>query len=72
MFFAFSLIALGELGDKTQIASIALAAERGWDSVLVGVMIAFVLLVSLGCVLGAKVLSRVSKRTLRVGTVLPS
>lgn len=65
---SFSLIALGELGDKTQIASIALAAERGWDSVLVGVMMAFVILVSLGCVFGSKVLSRFPKRTLRIGT----
>jgi putative Ca2+/H+ antiporter (TMEM165/GDT1 family) len=65
---SFSLIALGELGDKTQIASIALAAEIGWDSVLVGVMMAFVVLVSLGCFFGARVLSRFPKRTLRIGT----
>jgi len=67
---SFSMIALGELGDKTQIASIALAAESGWDSVLIGVMMAFALLVSLGCVFGARILSRLPKRTLRIGTAL--
>lgn len=65
---SFYLIALGELGDKTQIASIALAAESGWDSVLIGVMMAFVILVSLGCVFGARILSRLPKRMLRIGT----
>jgi len=65
---SFYLIVLGELGDKTQIASIALAAENGWDSVLIGVILAFIVLVSLGCVFGAKVLSRLPERILRVGT----
>ena len=65
---SFSMVALGELGDKTQIALIALAAESGWDSVLIGVMLAFTVLVSLGCVFGARILSKLPKRTLRIGT----
>jgi len=68
LFTSFYLVALGELGDKTQIATIALAAETSWDSVLLGVMMAFALSVGIGAFLGAKILVRLPKRWLKVGT----
>jgi putative Ca2+/H+ antiporter (TMEM165/GDT1 family) len=66
MFTSFYLVALGELGDKTQIAAIALAAETSWDSVLLGVMMAFALSVGIGAFLGAKILTRLPKKWLRI------
>jgi len=65
---AFYLVAMSELGDKTQIASILLAAETFWASVFIGVMLAFCVLVSAGVVFGAKVLTRLPKKWLRLGT----
>ena len=61
---AFYLVAMSELGDKTQIASILLAAETFWASVFIGVMLAFCVLVSAGVVFGAKVLTRLPKKRL--------
>ena len=66
MFTSFYLVALGELGDKTQIAAIALAAETSWDSVLLGVMMAFALAVGMGAFLGAKILTRLPKKWLKI------
>ena len=66
MFTSFYLVALGELGDKTQIAAIALAAETSWDSVLLGVMMAFALAVGIGAFLGAKILTRLPKKWLKI------
>jgi putative Ca2+/H+ antiporter (TMEM165/GDT1 family) len=66
MLTSFYLVALSELGDKTQIAAIALAAETSWDSVLLGVMMAFALSVGIGAFLGAKILTRLPKKWLRI------
>ena len=65
---SFYMMALGELGDKTQIASIALAAEIGIESAFLGVMSAFIVLIALGVFLGAKVFSRLPRRWVTVGS----
>jgi Ca2+/H+ antiporter, TMEM165/GDT1 family len=68
---SFLLIAIMELGDKTQFAVIALSAEYGAPlQVFVGVMLAFALLTALGAVFG-KVISRyVSARYIKIGVSL--
>lgn len=68
---SFFLIAVMELGDKTQLAVIALSAE--YDApvqVFLGVMLAFALLTALGTVFG-KVISRyISARYIKIGASL--
>ncbi len=67
----FSLVALMELGDKTQLASISLAAE--YDAplmVFVGVMLAFTILVGLAVVLGMAISKYVPLRYVRIGSGL--
>lgn len=68
---SFFLIAVMELGDKTQLAVIALSAEYGAPiQVFLGVMLAFALLTSLGAVLG-KIISRyISARYVKIGASL--
>ncbi len=65
---SFFLIAVMELGDKTQLAVIALSAE--YDAIIqvfVGVMLAFTLLTALGAVFG-KIISRyISARYIKIG-----
>lgn len=55
-FSSFGLILLAELGDKTQLAALTIAAESGkpW-SVFVGASLALVLLTFLASLLGAGV-----------------
>jgi len=67
----FSLIALMELGDKTQLAVVSLAAE--YDSpllVFVGVMLAFAALTGLGVTLGVAISRRVPLKYVRIGSGL--
>jgi len=67
----FSMISLMELGDKTQLASIVLAAELGSPLVvLLGVMLAFAVVTGIGVIFGAKVLSLLPERYLEVGASL--
>jgi len=67
----FSFICLMELGDKTQLASIVLAAEfRDPVLVLVGVMLAFAVVTGIGVVFGAKLLGLLPERYLRIGISL--
>jgi putative Ca2+/H+ antiporter (TMEM165/GDT1 family) len=67
----FSLIALMELGDKTQLASIVLAAEfQNPVIVVVGVMFALSAVTLIGVALGTKLLRLIPKRYLRIGTSL--
>jgi putative Ca2+/H+ antiporter (TMEM165/GDT1 family) len=68
---SFFLIAIMELGDKTQLAVIALSAEYGAPiQVFLGVMLAFALLTALGAVLG-KIISRyISARYVKIGASL--
>jgi len=70
-FKTFSLISLMELGDKTQLASIVLAAElKNPLVVLAGVMLAFSVVTGIGVILGAKLLRLVPEKYLKVGTSL--
>ena len=65
---AFSLIALMELGDKTQIFSILLAANFGSPfMVLAGIMLAFMVITGIGVFLGYKILRIIPERFLRNG-----
>lgn len=68
---SFSLITLNELGDKTQIAAIALAAETSAVPVLLGVMLAFTILTATAVTIGGRLLSRAPLKWLRIAmTVL--
>ncbi|MEM1508230.1 MAG: TMEM165/GDT1 family protein [Candidatus Bathyarchaeia archaeon] len=67
-FRAFSLVALMELGDKTQIFSIFLAAQFGNPIlVLAGIMLAFTVITGIGVFLGHKILRAVPEKFLRIG-----
>ena len=60
-----------ELGDKTQLASIALAAElKNPLIVLVGIMLAFSVVTGIGVILGAKLLRLIPEKYLKIGTSL--
>lgn len=68
---SFSLIALMELGDKTQLAVVSLSAE--YDApvmVFVGVMLAFAVLTALSVVLGAAISRWVPLKYVRIGSGL--
>ena len=66
---AFLLISLMELGDKTQIASIFLAAQfKDPLIVLAGIMLAFGILTGIGVLLGYKILRFIPERYLKIGT----
>ncbi|MCX8171562.1 MAG: TMEM165/GDT1 family protein [Candidatus Bathyarchaeota archaeon] len=70
-FRAFSLVALMELGDKTQIFSIFLASQFGSPMlVLVGVMLAFTTITGIGVFLGHRILRAVPERFLRIGAAV--
>jgi Ca2+/H+ antiporter, TMEM165/GDT1 family len=64
----FSLVSLMELGDKTQIVAITLAAEANPLLVLGGMMAAFALLTGLAVTVGCKVLCRLPRKWLKIGT----
>jgi putative Ca2+/H+ antiporter (TMEM165/GDT1 family) len=68
---SFLLIAVLELGDKTQLAVIALSAEYGAPiQVLIGVMLAFALETALGVIFG-KIISRyISAQKVKIGASL--
>jgi len=67
----FSLIALMELGDKTQITSIVLAAELNSPLiVLAGVMLAFSVVTGIGVVFGSRLLRLLPEKYLKIGTSL--
>ncbi|RLI34999.1 hypothetical protein DRO55_05760 [Candidatus Bathyarchaeota archaeon] len=67
----FSIVSIMELGDKTQLASIILAAELGSPvSVVAGMMLAFASVTGLGVLLGTKLLRLMPERYLRVGCSL--
>jgi len=65
---SFSLIALMELGDKTQILTIALAAQSSPIPVLVGMLAAFTLLTGAAVLVGAKLVSRLPMKWLKIVT----
>lgn len=53
----FGLIALGELGDKTNVLSITLACKYPWKPVLAGIVMAVVVLMGIAVLVGETVLS---------------
>jgi len=66
---SFSLIALMELGDKTQLSAIALAAE--YDAplmVFVGVMLALVLLTAIGIAVGTVISRFIPMKYVKIGS----
>lgn len=68
---SFFLITIMELGDKTQLAVIALSAE--YDApiqVFIGVMLAFTLLTSLSVIFGKILCRYVSAKYIKIGTGL--
>jgi len=68
---SFVLIAIAELGDKTQLAIIALSAEYSATiQVFLGSMLAFALTSALGVVLGTIISRYVSARYIKIGSSL--
>lgn len=68
---SFSLIAMMELGDKTQLSAIALAAE--YDAplmVFVGVMLALALVTALGIVAGTVISRFIPMKYVKIGSSL--
>jgi putative Ca2+/H+ antiporter (TMEM165/GDT1 family) len=65
---SFSLIALMELGDKTQIITITLAAQTAPILVLSGMLLAFALLTGAAVLIGAKLVARLPMKWLKIGT----
>ena len=65
---SFSLIALMELGDKTQILTITLAAQSSPVPVLIGMLSAFALLTGVAVFVGAKLVSKLPAKWLKIGT----
>jgi putative Ca2+/H+ antiporter (TMEM165/GDT1 family) len=65
---SFSLIALMELGDKTQILTIILSAQTSPVFVLFGMILAFALLTGAAVLVGAKLISRLPMRWVKIGT----
>jgi putative Ca2+/H+ antiporter (TMEM165/GDT1 family) len=63
---AFLAVALAEFGDKSQLATSALAAQGDAFLVGLGVLLALFVNAALAAVLGAKLLSRLPARTLKV------
>jgi putative Ca2+/H+ antiporter (TMEM165/GDT1 family) len=60
-----------ELGDKTQLAVIALSAKYGAPvQVFLGAMLAFTLLTALGVVLGKIISQYISARYIKIGASL--
>ncbi len=64
----FSLVALMELGDKTQLITITLAAENPPLMVLAGLSLAFAVLTGVAVLVGAKLVSRLPMKWLKIGT----
>ncbi|KXB01511.1 hypothetical protein AKJ41_01355 [candidate division MSBL1 archaeon SCGC-AAA259O05] len=68
-FASFSLVALMELGDKTQLATIALAAKFASPYlVFSGLGLAFFLITGAGVIIGAKLKDFVSRKYIRIGS----
>jgi putative Ca2+/H+ antiporter (TMEM165/GDT1 family) len=65
---SFSLVALMELGDKTQILTLTLAAQTAPILVLIGMLSAFVLLTAVAVLIGAKLVSRLPVKWLKIIT----
>ncbi len=62
----FSLIALAEFGDKTQLAVIALSARYDRVKVFTGVILAFALVTGLGVMVGNVLFTFISRDVIRI------
>ena len=66
---SFSMVAVMELGDKTQFSVITLAAQYSNPLlVFTGMMLAYALLMGIGVILGCKLLKFVPKKYLKIFT----
>ena len=66
---SFSLVALMELGDKTQLATITLAARFASPLlVLSGMAMAFLLITGAGVIIGVKLRDFLSRRYIKIGS----
>ena len=66
---SFLLLAIMELGDKTQLAVIGLAAEYNAPAqVFIGVMLAFTMLTATGAAFGKAISRWISKRYIKTGS----
>ena len=63
---SFSLIALAEFGDKTQLAVIALSAQYDRVKVFTGVILAFALVTALGVLVGETLYSYIPPDLIRI------
>lgn len=62
----FSLISIAELGDKTQLATIALAAQYNEPtSVLIGISLSFILITGIGVFIGDKIAKLVPSKLIQ-------
>lgn len=68
LFGCFSMVALMELGDKTQLITMTLAAQNSPLMVVAGAMFAFALLTGAAVLVGAKLVSRLPTKWLKIGT----
>ena len=64
----FALVSLMELGDKTQIITTTLAAQFSPLLVLLGMVAAFAILTGVAIIVGAKLVSRLPMKWLRIAT----
>ncbi len=65
----FSMITLMELGDKTQLAVIALAAEYSAPLlVYAGVIMAFTIITGLGVLIGSRLMKLIPSRLIKLGS----
>jgi putative Ca2+/H+ antiporter (TMEM165/GDT1 family) len=62
----FSLIALAEFGDKTQLAVIALSARYDRVKVFMGVILAFALVTALGVLVGNMLFTYIPQSVIRI------
>ncbi len=66
---SFSMVAVMELGDKTQFSVITLAAQYNAPAlVFLGMILAYILLMGIGVILGCKLLKYVPKKYLKIFT----
>ena len=66
---SFTMVAVMELGDKTQFSIIALAAEYNAPiSIFIGMILAYALLMGIGVIVGCKLLKFIPKKYLKVLT----
>ncbi|MEM1575533.1 MAG: TMEM165/GDT1 family protein [Nitrososphaerota archaeon] len=68
---AFTFIFLAELGDKTQITTIILAAKLCSPIiVLIGIMLAFSIITGIGIIFGVKILRLLPRKYLKILTFI--